>query len=101
MMFFGIYILVSSIFLLFSIINFSIWGISKKRKSDFFYGVFFLIMSFSYAIYSFTNGMLVGGDYALNYIGYVLDLLAGIIIIIVSAFNVKNNKDFFQNIFKK
>lgn len=100
-MFFGIYILVASIFLFFSIVSLSVWLIEKKRKNDLYLGIVFFLLSISYGIYSLTSGMLVDGEYTLNYAGYILDLLAGFTILFVAINNLKNNKEFFKKLFKK
>lgn len=101
MMFIGLYIFISVIFLFFSVISFCTFSLIHKRKADLYLGLFFLFMFFSYAVYSISKGFLVGGSQFTDILGYIADTCAVIVIIISIISNIKNNKEFYKKVLFK
>jgi hypothetical protein len=97
-MFTGLYIFISIIFLFFSVMNFSMYLVNKQRKMDIAYGFYFLFMFFSYAAYSLFKGNTIGGFN--NLLGYVFDGLAVTSLLVGLFITVKENKEYFDNLFK-
>lgn len=100
MAFFGLYLFIAVIFLLFSVINFCTYVILHKRKNELFYSIFFLLMAISYFVYAISKGLLVGGTMPTDFIGYVVDIGAVAVLIVSIVSDFRKNIVFYREIFK-